>query len=137
MRTERIVLHFPKELADKPVIVNLVKKFNLDFNILKATITPDAEGVMVLEITGEDNNFLEGIEYLRELGVSIQPLSKDVIWLEDRCVHCGYCVSYCPTKALNRDEKTLTVGFDSQKCTACGICVEICPYSAMEMKIFV
>lgn len=137
MRTERIVLHFPKELADKPVIVNLVKNYNLDFNILKATITPDAEGVMVLEITGEDENFIKGIEYLKSLGISIQPLSQDVIWIEEKCVHCGYCVSYCPTKALSRDNNTYFISFDSQKCTACGICVEICPYNAMEMKIFV
>lgn len=137
MRTERIVLHFPKELADKPVIVNLVKNYNLDFNILKATITPDAEGVMVLEITGEDESFVKGIEYLKSLGISIQPLSQDVIWIEEKCVHCGYCVSYCPTKALSRDDDTYLISFDSQKCTACGICVEICPYNAMEMKIFV
>ncbi len=137
MRTERIVLHFPKELVDKPVIVNLVKKYGLDFNILKATITPDAEGVMVLEITGEDENFTKGIEYLINLGITIQPLSQDVIWVEEKCVHCGYCVSYCPTKALSRDEKTYLISFDSQKCTACGVCVEICPYNAMEMKIFV
>jgi len=135
VRTERIVLHFPKELADKPVVVNLVKKFNLDFNILKATITPDEEGLMVLELSGEDDNFIKGIEYLKDLGVEIQPLSQDVVWLEDKCVHCGYCVSYCPTKALYREG--YFVKFDSQKCTACGICVELCPYNAMEMKLFV
>jgi ferredoxin len=135
VRTERIVLHFPKELADKPVVVNLVKKFDLDFNILKATITPDEEGLMVLELSGEDDNFKKGIEYLKDLGVEIQPLSQDVVWLEDKCVHCGYCVSYCPTKALYRED--YLVRFDSQKCTACGICVELCPYNAMEIKIFV
>ncbi|MCX7845614.1 MAG: 4Fe-4S binding protein, partial [Dictyoglomaceae bacterium] len=103
MRTERVVLHFPKHLADKPVIVNLVRKFDLDFNILKATITPDEEGVMVLEITGEEENFQKGIQYLKELDVKIQSLSQDVIWDEEKCTHCAYCVNYCPTKALQRD----------------------------------
>ncbi|MGB4644609.1 MAG: 4Fe-4S binding protein, partial [Dictyoglomaceae bacterium] len=112
-------------------------KFDLDFNILKATITPDEEGVMVLELSGEEESFAKGIAYLKELGVKIQPLSQDVIWLEEKCVHCGYCVNFCPAKALNRDPESFLVSFDSQKCTACGICVEICPYSAMEMKIFV
>ncbi|MGB4644852.1 MAG: NIL domain-containing protein, partial [Dictyoglomaceae bacterium] len=67
MTTERIVLRFPKELADKPIVVNLVRKFDLDFNILKATITPDEEGVMVLELSGEEESFAKGIAYLKEL----------------------------------------------------------------------
>lgn len=137
MRTERLVLHFPKHLADKPVIVNLVRKFELDFNILKATITPDEEGVMVLEITGEEENFQKGVQYLKELEVKIQPLSQDVIWDETRCTQCLYCVSYCPTKALRRDEGTYLLKFEPQKCTACGICVDICPYKAMEIKLIV
>lgn len=134
MKTERLVLHFPKDVANKPVVVNLVRKFDLDFNILKAAITPDEEGIMVLEITGESQKFLEGIEYLKNIGVSLQPLSRDVKWLEERCVHCGYCVNYCPTGALSMNGETYLVSFDSQKCTTCGICVEICPFKAIEIK---
>jgi len=134
MRRERIVLHFPKEIANKPVIVNLVRKFDLDFNILKAAITPDEEGIMVLEISGKDNNFSAGIKYLKEIGINIQPLSQDIIWIEEKCTHCGYCVNYCPTGALSRDKDSYFVNFDSQECTTCGICVEICPFKAMEIK---
>lgn len=134
MKTERLVLHFPKEIANKPIVVNLVRKFDLDFNILKATITPEEEGIMVLEIKGENKNFDEGIKYLNEVGVSIQPLSKDIIWLEEKCTHCGYCVNFCPTDALSMKKSTKAVSFDSQKCTTCGICIEICPFKAIEFR---
>lgn len=134
MKTERLVLHFPKEVADKPIVVNLVRKFDLDFNILKAAITPEEEGIMVLEIRGENRSFDEGIKYLREVGVSIQPLSKDIIWLEEKCTHCGYCVNFCPTSALSMEEATKVVSFNSQKCTTCGICIEICPFKAIEFR---
>ncbi|HEW91672.1 MAG TPA: 4Fe-4S dicluster domain-containing protein [Thermotogaceae bacterium] len=135
MKVERVVLHFPKEVADKPVIVNLVRKYDLNFNILKAAITPDEEGIMVLEISGDDEKFSKGLEYLKENGIKIQPLSKDVVWLQEKCTHCGYCVSYCPTGALSKDKNTYVVSFDSQKCTTCGICVEICPFKAMEIRL--
>jgi len=32
-----------------------VKQYNLDFNILKAQITPNEEGLLVVELKGEDN----------------------------------------------------------------------------------
>ena len=134
MKAQRLVLHFPRNLADKPVIVNLVRKFDLDFNILKAAITPEEEGIMVLEITGDPDRFSEGVKYLEEMGIKIQPLSKRIIWIEERCVHCGYCVNYCPTNALNMNEDR-SIDFDSQRCTTCGICVEICPFKAMEMRL--
>ena len=133
MKTERLVLHFPRNLADKPVIVNLVKKFDLNFNILKAMITPEEEGIMVLELSGDPDRFSEGVEYLEGIGIKILPLSKKVMWMEEKCVHCGYCVNYCPTGALSMNEE-YAVRFDSQKCTTCGICVEICPFKAMEMR---
>ncbi|HDM70291.1 MAG TPA: 4Fe-4S dicluster domain-containing protein [Thermotogales bacterium] len=133
MRTERMVLHFPGNLADKPIIVNLVRKFDLNFNILKATITPEEEGIMVLEISGDDEKFEEGMKYLERMGVGISPLSKEVIWIEEKCVHCGYCVNYCPTSALSMNDE-YRVEFDPRRCTTCGICVELCPFKAVEMR---
>ena len=34
MKKKRIVLHFPHKLIDKPIAYNLVKDYNLVFNIL-------------------------------------------------------------------------------------------------------
>ncbi|WAC09086.1 MAG: hypothetical protein OS130_04570 [Thermodesulfobacteriota bacterium] len=34
-----------------------MKQYNLDFNILKAQITPEEAGLLVLELKGDDNFF--------------------------------------------------------------------------------
>ena len=40
MVKRKVVLHFPHEQVDKPIVSRLVKDFDMDFNILKAQITP-------------------------------------------------------------------------------------------------
>lgn len=134
MASKKVVLHFPKTLVDKPVICQMVKKYNLEFNILKASVTPDQEGLLVLELTAKDEDMLEkAVTELKELGVSVQPLSKDVVKNENRCTHCGLCVVYCPTSALYIDDTTKEVKFEDEKCIGCELCVKICPVKAMEV----
>jgi len=135
MVTKRIVLTFPHKLVDKPIVQNLVKEFGLGFNILQAKITPKEEGLLVLELSGPKENYAKGIKYLTEMGVNIQPLSKDVTRDDSRCTHCGACVTICPTGALSMDRATMKVIFDSEKCIACELCVKACPPHAMVVKL--
>ena len=134
MVSKRIVLTFPHILVDKPVVYKLVKDHSLSFNILQARVTPEEEGLLVLELTGKKEDYDKGIKYLTGLGVKIQPLSKDVIRDEDRCTHCGACVVICPTGALSMDRETMKVNFNSKKCIACELCVKACPPRAMKVK---
>lgn len=134
MVSKRIVLKFPHKLVDQPIAYKLVKDFNLVFNILQAKITPNEEGLMVLELKGTKENYAEGIKYLTTLGVKIQPLSQDVTRDEARCTQCGACVAVCPVEALYIDKKTMKVMFDSDKCIACELCVKACPPRAMVVK---
>jgi len=131
--SKRIVLHFPKRLVDRPIVYHLIKDYNLEFNILKASVTPEEEGVMVLELKGEQQDYDQGIRYLTEAGVKIQSLSQDVIRNEERCTHCGACLTICPTAAFELDLKTRQVNFDDEKCIACGLCIKACPPRAMEV----
>jgi len=131
--SKRIVLHFPRRLVDQPIVSRLVKDYNLDFNILKAFFTPDEEGLMVLEISGEQKDYDKGIRYLTETGVRIQSLSQDVTRNEERCTHCGACISICPPHAFKLDLVTRRVNFDDEKCLACGLCIKACPPRAMEL----
>lgn len=131
--SKRIVLHFPRNLVDQPVIYRLIKDYDLVFNILKADVTPDAEGVLVMELSGSKEQFTKGIEYLTDTGVKIQPLSQDIKWVEEKCIQCGVCVGLCPTKALYSDAKTRLVIFDEKKCVACELCVKPCPTRAIEV----
>jgi ferredoxin len=131
--SKRIVLHYPKRVVDRPIVYRLVKDYNLKFNILKASFTLEEEGLMVLEISGERKDYEKGIKYLAETGVRIQPLSQDVTRNEERCTHCGTCITVCPTLAFEVDPITRRVSFLDENCVACGICIKACPPRAMEV----
>ncbi|MGB9613804.1 MAG: NIL domain-containing protein [Candidatus Margulisiibacteriota bacterium] len=134
MPSRKVVLTFPKEKIDQPVVYRLVKDFNLTFNILKASITPDQEGHMVLEIAGENDEIEKGIKYLKDQKVTIQPLSKDIRVNWDVCTQCGVCVGICPTGALYvKDRKTMEVAFEPDRCIACELCIKPCPPRAIEV----
>ena len=131
--SKRIVLRFPRRLVDRPIVYRLVKDHNLEFNILKASVTPAEEGLMVLELSGEQEAYDKGIRYLTANGVRIQSLSQDVTRNEERCTHCGACITICPTDAFELDPSTRQVRFYNEKCMACGICIKACPPRAMEV----
>ncbi len=131
--SKRIVLHFPQRVVDRPIVYRLVKNYNLEFNILKALFTPEEQGLMVLELSGEQEDYDKGIRYLIGNGVRIQSLSQDVIRNEERCTHCGACVTICPTHAFEVDLLTRQVRFYDERCVACGLCIKACPPRAMEV----
>ena len=108
--SKRIVLHFPRQSVDQPIIYRLVKDHNLTFNILKASVTPKEEGLLVLELIGDEADYDKGLQYLAEVGVQIQPLSRDMYRDEERCTHCGACVTILPnfglrSRLLNQTDK--------------------------------
>ena len=133
--SKRVVLHFPRRLVEQPVIYHLVKDFNLEFNILRASITaePEEEGLLVLQLKGEQEEYDTGVKFLLKSGVKIQSLSQDVTRNEARCTHCGACVTICPPGAFVLDLKTRQVRFNDEKCVACGLCIKTCPPRAMEV----
>ncbi|MEW6554119.1 MAG: NIL domain-containing protein [Actinomycetota bacterium] len=133
MIRHKIVLHFPHEQVDKPIVSKLVRDFNLDFNILKASITPREEGLLVLEITGKEKDYERGMAYIESCGVTIQPLSQDIRRNELKCTHCGACIAVCPTDALFVKRDSMEVGFDDEECVACELCIKVCPPRAMEI----
>jgi ferredoxin len=131
--SKRIVLHFSKRVVDRPIVCRLAKDYDLEFNILKASITPEEEGLLVLELSGEQEEYDKGIRYLTETGVRIQSLSQNVIRNEQRCTHCGACITLCPSGAFELDPITRLVDFHDEKCLTCGLCIKACPPRAMEV----
>jgi ferredoxin len=131
--SRRLVLRFPQRLVDKPIVSKLVKDFGLNFNILKASVSPGQEGLLIMELTGEKRNYDKGVKYLTESGVDIQLLSQDVVRNEARCTHCGACITLCPTGAFTLDSRTRMVHFDHTKCVVCELCIKACPPRAMEL----
>ncbi len=131
--SHKIVLHFPPATIEQPVIYNLSHDYGLVFNILRASITPEEEGLMVLELTGEEDDYRRAADYLRQMGIRLQPLVQDIRKNDERCVDCGACVGVCPTHALLLERPSMKVIFSPDECVVCGECVPTCPVRAMEL----
>jgi len=135
MDTRIYVLRFPKETIDQPIICQLVKRFDLEFNILKADILPLREGLMVLELKGGRESVGQGLAYLKSLGVRSERLAASIHRDDERCFQCGACTGVCPVGALFLQRPGMEVLFDPERCTGCGLCVTVCPVRAMEVAL--
>jgi ABC-type methionine transport system ATPase subunit len=80
MATARVQLDYPPERVKEPIIYHLVTDFSLIPNIRRANIDAHAGGMLVLEIEGEDADMETGIEYLRNLGITVTPIGSVESW---------------------------------------------------------
>jgi L-aspartate semialdehyde sulfurtransferase ferredoxin len=129
-----LILRFHKDIVHKPLVCSLVRDFDLTFNILNATVFPRQEGMMVLELYGNKKNFRQGVNYLKDHGVSVQNAEQEVKRDEKKCTHCGACTAVCPTGALYIIRPEMTVEFDQKKCSVCELCVPACPTRVMKVR---
>ncbi|MBU0730509.1 MAG: 4Fe-4S binding protein [Proteobacteria bacterium] len=135
MDTRIYVLRFTKENADRPIICQLVKKYDIEFNILKAAVLVQQEGLMVLELSGSKANVNKGLAYLKKQGVDVQRIAASIRRDDAKCFQCGACTGICPTGALHLVRPEMAVNFDVDKCSGCGLCVPVCPVRAMEVGL--
>lgn len=133
MSPKRIVLRFGTDISVKPIVYRLVKDFDLVVNIVKADVNPQKEGTMILEVTGDQSE--NGLNYLRDLGVSVQNLNQEIVRNEEKCVMCGACTGVCPMGALYIERPSMEVRFDGDQCIFCQLCVKVCPMWAMEVRL--
>lgn len=74
----RVTLTFPPERIQEPVIYNIGHRFKIVTNIRSANVTENV-GWVTLEIDGEEEEYLKALNYLKEIGVKVEPVEKDVI----------------------------------------------------------
>lgn len=122
-------LKFSPKMVNQAVITNLMKNYDVSFNILRADINPKG-GKMLVEINGSEAD--EGIEYIKKAGIDIRPVKRVVQKDIDLCIDCGACVSLCPVKAISIGEDW-TIEVDDLECIGCKLCTYSCPTKAIKV----
>jgi L-aspartate semialdehyde sulfurtransferase ferredoxin len=75
---ERYYLSYPKELIKEPLLYQVVKKFDLVFNIRGASVSEEM-GLVAVEFEGSSEQIERALAWLRQSGVTVEPIEKNVI----------------------------------------------------------
>lgn len=78
MAKRRVRLTFPQNLITEPLIYQLGHKFEIITNVRRADVR-EAMGWVVLELEGDEDEIDNGIEWVIESGVRVDPISGDVV----------------------------------------------------------
>ena len=74
----RLFVSFPEELVDRPMIYEIVKRYDVVPNIRRANVE-DHSGWVILEISGPHAACDEAIAYLEGLGCTVNRMEGDVV----------------------------------------------------------
>ena len=75
---ERYYLSYPSTLIKEPILYQLVKKFDLVFNIRGASVSEEM-GLVAVEFEGSTDQIERALTWLRSTGVTVEPIEKNVI----------------------------------------------------------
>ncbi len=134
MYHQKALIHFPRELVDEPIISQMKDTHEVGFNILKAQVNPDEDGMLILELFGEEDAVNNSLDFLRHKGLQVEPTVEKLVILWEKCTHCGICVTQCPSGALGIDPDSQLLVYDTDQCILCQLCVPACIYQAIEFK---
>ena len=74
----RLFVSFPEELVERPMIYELVKRFDVVPNLRRANVESHS-GWMILELSGTPDARSEAIAYLEGLGCTVNRMEGDVL----------------------------------------------------------
>jgi hypothetical protein len=74
----RLFVSFPESLVDRPMIYELVKRFDVVPNIRRANVELHS-GWLILELRGSPEQRDAAIAYLEQLGCTVNAMEGDVL----------------------------------------------------------
>ncbi len=126
----KLLITFPNSTGDKPIVFNLIKHYNLELNIIKASFDFNFQGTLFVEVNGSSEDIAKALEYVESEGVGAEFINSTISVSEELCVECGVCTSACQSQALVlNDEASLL--FNNNKCVGCNLCIKVCPSRAI------
>lgn len=131
---KKFKIEFDEANVQDSVSYILVTEFDLKPNVLKAEISGDGSGVMILALEGEEEKLEAAEKRLKEAGFNVS-ITKRIERDEDLCWDCGACVSICPVFCFSHDKDTMKVMLDNSKCIACSSCVNACSVHALSLHL--
>jgi ferredoxin len=135
MKTIKVSLKYPLNSITTPLVSTLVKKFNVEVNILHANISLNKIGTLIADITGEEKDIEDALDFIvKQDGIRYKIFSNKLIWQEEDCVHCGACTAVCPSNALTMNKESWCLEFSKEKCLVCGLCTKACPLNVMSLQ---
>lgn len=75
---KKVYLTYPQKLIREPLIYRVSHKYNVITNIRGASVSDDI-GLVALELEGEEEEVEKAIQFLKDEGVKVEPIEKDVI----------------------------------------------------------
>jgi len=122
-------LRFDAKTSKKPVISLVTLETGALINILRANVGA-RKGEMIVEV--EDDKLKEVESAFKKLGVEVVELGEGVVKDEEKCMHCGLCISICPVEVFRFNEEKKVVA-EAKHCIHCGVCVSVCPAKALSL----
>jgi len=120
-------LKFNSKAVKEPIISIATLETHALINIIRASVGP-RYGEIVVEV--DDSKADDVTEVFERYGVEVSKLDRAIVKDEDKCVHCGACLSICPVEVFSIDSDRRVVA-DTTKCIQCGVCVKVCPVGAL------
>ena len=74
----RLFVSFPEDLVDRPMIYEVVKRFDVVPNIRRANVEAHS-GWVILELNGTQEQLDGAVAYLEEVGCTVNTMEGDVI----------------------------------------------------------
>ena len=78
MSSLRLFVSFPEELVDRPLVYEIIKKFDVVPNIRRANVEGHS-GWLILEVKGDQSQLDGAIEYFEGLGCTVNRMEGDVL----------------------------------------------------------
>jgi len=71
----KVRLTYPERLLGKPLIYELIQRFNLMTNIVEAQVTAET-GWLIVTMRGEQEMIQKGLDWITSSGVTVEVLSR-------------------------------------------------------------
>jgi hypothetical protein len=78
MNRLRLFVSFPEALVERPMIYEIVKRFDVVPSIRRANVE-EHSGWVILELTGEPERLDGAVAYLNDLGCTVNRMEGDVL----------------------------------------------------------